>query len=44
VQGDDVDDMGRYLDAGATHVIVMTGAPFDLAPLESLIAQRDTLR
>ena len=38
------DDIGRYLDAGATHVIVMSGAPFDLAPLERLIAQRDALR
>ncbi|MEZ5218365.1 MAG: LLM class F420-dependent oxidoreductase [Ilumatobacteraceae bacterium] len=41
VDGKDVADMGRYLDAGATHVIVMVGAPFDLAPLESLVAQRD---
>lgn len=40
---DDVADVGRYLDAGATHVIVMIGAPFDMAPIESLLAQRDTL-
>ncbi len=39
----DVDDVGRYLEAGATHVIVMVGSPFDMAPLESLIAQRDRL-
>jgi len=38
---DDVDDIGRYVDAGADHIIVMIGAPFDLAPLERLIAQRD---
>ena len=41
VSADDVDDIGRYLDVGATHVIVGIGHPFDLAPLESLIAQRD---
>jgi probable F420-dependent oxidoreductase len=43
VQPDDVDDIGRYVEAGADHVIVMVGPPYDLAPLESLIAQRDTL-
>jgi hypothetical protein len=42
VQGDDVDDIGRYVDAGADHIIVMTSSPFDLAPLRSLIAQRDS--
>ncbi len=36
---DDVDDIGRYADAGADHVIVMIGAPFDLDPLERLLAQ-----
>ena len=30
-----------YLEAGATHLIVMTGHPFDLAPVEALIARRD---
>jgi alkanesulfonate monooxygenase SsuD/methylene tetrahydromethanopterin reductase-like flavin-dependent oxidoreductase (luciferase family) len=40
---DDVDDIGRYVDAGASHVIVMVGSPFDLTPLESLLAQRDTI-
>ena len=43
VDPDDVDDIGRYVDAGATHVIVMVGHPFDLSPLQSLIAQRDAL-
>jgi probable F420-dependent oxidoreductase len=43
VDPSDVDDIDRYVDAGATHVIVMVGSPFDLAPLESLIAQRDAL-
>ncbi len=43
VQADDVHDIGRYLDAGADHIIVMSGAPFDLAPLQTLIDQRDAL-
>ncbi len=45
VSPDDVDDVGRYVDAGASHVIVMIGAvggaAFDLDPLARLIAQRD---
>jgi probable F420-dependent oxidoreductase len=41
VSPDDVEDVGRYLDAGASHIIVMIGSPFDLGPIESLIAQRD---
>jgi probable F420-dependent oxidoreductase len=40
VGADDVDDIGRYVDAGAQHVIVMVGAPFDLSPLQTLIDQR----
>lgn len=43
VQGTDVDDVGRYVEAGADHVIVMTGHPFDLGPLRSLVDQRDAL-
>ena len=43
VNDDDVHDIGRYVDAGATHVIVAVGNPFDLAPLESLMAQRDEI-
>jgi alkanesulfonate monooxygenase SsuD/methylene tetrahydromethanopterin reductase-like flavin-dependent oxidoreductase (luciferase family) len=38
---DDVEDIGRYVDAGASHVIVMVGNPYPMAPLERLIAQRD---
>jgi len=37
----DVDDLDAYLDAGATHVIVMTGHPYDLGAVEALIARRD---
>jgi probable F420-dependent oxidoreductase len=38
---DDVHDIDRYVEVGATHVIVGIGDPFDLSPLETLIAQRD---
>jgi len=41
---DDVEDVDRYVDVGVDHLVVMTGVPFDLGPLESLIAQRDSLR
>ncbi len=40
IQGNEVDDLQAYLEAGATHLIVMTGHPFDLAPVEQLLAQR----
>ena len=43
IQADDVDDVGRYIDAGADHVIVGLNSPFGLEPLSSLIAQRDSL-
>ena len=33
----EVDDAETYLDAGATHLIVMTGHPYDLAPVERLL-------
>jgi probable F420-dependent oxidoreductase len=36
----DVEHVGAYLDAGATHLIVMTGHPYDLAPVEALLARR----
>ncbi len=39
---DDVHDIGRYSDVGADHVILMSGGPFDLAPLQVLIDQRDS--
>ncbi len=40
---DDVEDIGRYLDAGASHVIIGVADPFDLAPLQRLIEQRDAI-
>ena len=43
VNADDVHDIGRYLNVGADHIIVMVGHPFDLDPLAELIAQRDEL-
>ena len=43
IQADDVDDIERYTDVGADHVILMSGGPFDLAPLQTLIDQRDSL-
>ena len=40
---DDVHDIERYVEVGATHVIVMVGNPYDVASLESLMAQRDQI-
>ena len=40
IQGNEVDNVDAYLEAGATHVIVMTGHPFDLGPVETLLAKR----
>ena len=40
IEAEDVDRVDAYLDAGAEHLILMRGAPFDLAPLESLLAAR----
>ena len=34
----EVDNAEEFLDAGATHLIVMTGHPYDLAPVERLLA------
>jgi len=38
----EVDDAEAYLDAGATHLIVMTGHPYDLAPVERLLGLAQT--
>ncbi len=40
IQGGDVDDAEAFVEAGATHLIVMTGHPFDLAPVERLLHLR----
>mgnify|MGYP003337682831 FL=1 len=34
----EVDDWERFIEAGADHLIVMTGHPFDLEPAERLLA------
>jgi probable F420-dependent oxidoreductase len=41
IQANELEDVDAYLDAGAEHVIVMVGAPYDLTPLERLVATRD---
>jgi probable F420-dependent oxidoreductase len=38
IGGNEVDAVDAYLDAGATHLIVMTGHPYDLSPVEQLLA------
>ena len=40
IQPNEVDSLDDYLGAGAEHFIVMVGAPYDLAPLEQLVAAR----
>src|SRR6476661_7338728 len=38
IQPDEIGAWQDYLDAGAEHLIVMTGSPYDLAPVEALLA------
>ena len=35
---DDVEHLDDFIEAGADHVILMTGPPFALGPLEQLLA------
>jgi probable F420-dependent oxidoreductase len=37
INASEIDDWQAYLDAGATHLIVMTGSPFDLDPVHRLL-------
>jgi probable F420-dependent oxidoreductase len=37
IQASEVDDWEAYLDAGAEHIIVMAGPPFDMAPTHRLL-------
>lgn len=37
INGSEVGNWSEYLDAGADHLIVMTGSPFDLGPVEALL-------
>jgi probable F420-dependent oxidoreductase len=41
ISGDEVGNADSYVEAGAEHLIVMTGQPFDMSPLEALVAWRD---
>jgi probable F420-dependent oxidoreductase len=41
IRPEEVGDWGTYVDAGAQHLIVMVGAPFDLGPLERLRREVD---
>lgn len=40
INAKDLVDAEAYEEAGADHLIVMTGSPFDLAPIEKYLAQR----
>jgi len=40
INANEVDAVDDYLAAGATHLIVMCGAPFDLSAVQQLIARR----
>ena len=41
ISPEDVGNVDAFLEAGATHLIVMVGHPYDLASVEQLIARRD---
>jgi probable F420-dependent oxidoreductase len=41
ISPEDVGNLDAFLEAGATHLIVMTGHPYDLTAVEQLIARRD---
>lgn len=38
INANEVGNYQAYLDAGATHLIVMTGQPYDLAPIRQLLS------
>lgn len=40
IGGDDVDKLDAFAEAGADHVIIMSGSPFDLDPLGKALASR----
>jgi probable F420-dependent oxidoreductase len=37
INGNEIENWEAYLDAGATHLIVMTGPPYDLDPVHRLV-------
>ncbi len=44
VNARDLDNLDAFVQAGATHLIHGVGAPFDMAPIERLLAFRDRQR
>jgi probable F420-dependent oxidoreductase len=40
ISPEEIDNVGAYLDAGASHIILMVSHPFDLGPVERLLAMR----
>ena len=44
VQAEEVDDVDRYIEAGADHVMVLLHSPYALDPLDALVSYRDSLR
>jgi alkanesulfonate monooxygenase SsuD/methylene tetrahydromethanopterin reductase-like flavin-dependent oxidoreductase (luciferase family) len=41
INANEVSDVDAYVEAGATHIIVGLGTPFDLDPVFQLVAARD---
>jgi probable F420-dependent oxidoreductase len=41
IQSSDLGDLGAFVAAGARHVILELGAPFDMAPVRRLVGWRD---
>ena len=44
VQAEEVDNVDRYIEAGADHVMVLLHSPYALDPLDALVSYRDSLR
>jgi len=43
ISSDEIDNMAEYAEVGASHMIIMAGAPFDMGPLEAALGKRDSL-
>jgi probable F420-dependent oxidoreductase len=41
IHATDLDGLDRFVEAGASHLILRLGHPFDMAPVEKLLAWRD---
>lgn len=44
ISNTEFDRLDDYLDAGATHLILRVAEPFDMSPVEQLVAWRDGMR